>query len=61
MDTDMTAGITAPKSSQVDVARLALDGVEAGVPEVLADEVSRQVQAGLAGGVAALYPDLVRA
>ena len=35
---------------------LALDGLEAGEVEILADEVSRQVQAGLSGGVAALYP-----
>ncbi len=26
--------------------------------EIIADDLSRQVQAGLAGGVAALYPDL---
>jgi NAD(P)-dependent dehydrogenase (short-subunit alcohol dehydrogenase family) len=58
MDTDMARGVDAPKSSPADVARLALDGVAAGAPEVLADEVSRQVQAGLAGGVAALYPQL---
>jgi hypothetical protein len=32
--------------------------VAAGRYEILADEVSRQVQAQLAGGVAALYPDL---
>ena len=34
----------------------ALDGIEAGQVEILADEISRQVQGGLAGGVAALYP-----
>ena len=28
--------------------------------EIIADELSRQVQAGLAGGAAALYPDLPR-
>jgi NAD(P)-dependent dehydrogenase (short-subunit alcohol dehydrogenase family) len=61
MDTDMARDVDAPKSSPADVARLALDGVAAGLPEVLADEVSRQVQAGLAGGVAALYPQLARA
>ena len=59
MDTDMTRGVTAPKSDPADVARMALDGVLAGEPEILADEVSKQVQAGLAGGVAALYPDLL--
>jgi hypothetical protein len=40
------------------VAKLALNAVAAGLPEVLADEVSQQVQRGLAGGVAALYPAL---
>jgi len=38
------------------VAKLALDELQAGVVEILADAVSRQVQAGLAGGVSALYP-----
>jgi NAD(P)-dependent dehydrogenase (short-subunit alcohol dehydrogenase family) len=48
MDTDMAASV--PEGQKVDpaeVAELALDGVVAGVPEVLADEVSRQVKAGL--------------
>ena len=36
----------------------AVDGIASGAYEVLADDVSRQVQAGLAGGVGALYPDL---
>jgi len=61
MDTDMARHVSAAKSSPADVARLALDGVEAGLPEVLADEISRQVQAGLAGGVPALYPQLTPA
>jgi hypothetical protein len=38
------------------VAKLALDGLAAGAAEVLADGTSRRVQRGLAGGVAALYP-----
>lgn len=38
------------------VARIALDGLAAGDAEVLADDLSRTVQAGLSGGVAALYP-----
>ncbi|MFL5995712.1 MAG: SDR family oxidoreductase [Streptomyces sp.] len=58
MDTDMTRGVTAPKSAPADVARLAADGIANGAYEILVDEVSRQVQAGLAGGVAALYPEL---
>jgi NAD(P)-dependent dehydrogenase (short-subunit alcohol dehydrogenase family) len=56
MDTDMAADVAAPKSDPAAVAAIALDGLEAGAVEILADDVSRHVQAGLAGGVAALYP-----
>ncbi len=56
MDTDMVRHITAPKSDPALVAKLALDGLEAGQVEVLADEVSQGVQAKLSGGVTALYP-----
>jgi NAD(P)-dependent dehydrogenase (short-subunit alcohol dehydrogenase family) len=59
MDTDMAAGIDAPKSDPAQIARLALDGLAADRYEILGDDVSRQVQAGLAQGVAALYPSLV--
>ena len=58
MDTDMARHVTAPKTDPAVVAKLALDGVAAGQFEVVADEVSQQVQGGLAGGVAALYPSL---
>lgn len=56
MDTDMAAHVDAPKSDPAVVAALALDALEAGDLEILADDLSRQVQAGLAGGAAALYP-----
>jgi NAD(P)-dependent dehydrogenase (short-subunit alcohol dehydrogenase family) len=58
MDTDMTRAVTAPKSAPADVARLAADGIANGAYEILADDLSRQVQSGLAGGAAALYPEL---
>jgi hypothetical protein len=58
MDTDMTEGTDAPKSDPAEVAALAVDAIAAGAFEVLADDVSRGVQAGLAGGVAAPYPQL---
>jgi NAD(P)-dependent dehydrogenase (short-subunit alcohol dehydrogenase family) len=58
MDTDMTASITAPKSDPADIATLAIDGVEQDLYEIVADDVSRQVQAALAGGVPSLYPQL---
>ncbi|MFF1308340.1 SDR family oxidoreductase [Streptomyces sp. NPDC058307] len=58
MDTDMTRAVTAPKSAPADVARLAADGIANGAYEILADDISREVQSGLAGGVTALYPEL---
>ncbi|MET8086039.1 SDR family oxidoreductase [Micromonospora sp. NPDC005237] len=58
MDTEMTAGVTAPKSDPAAIARIGIDGIEADAYEIVTDEISRQVQAGLAGGVAALYPQL---
>lgn len=56
MDTDMTAGIMVPKLNAADVAKIAIDGIQADSYEILADEVSRKIQKGLAGGVSALYP-----
>lgn len=50
MDTDMAAHVDGPKTAPAEVARLVLDGVEAGEAEVLADEISRQVKAGLSAG-----------
>lgn len=47
MDTDMVAGIDAPKADPATVAALALDGVEHGLVEVLADELSRSTKAEL--------------
>ncbi|MFH9088709.1 MULTISPECIES: SDR family oxidoreductase [unclassified Streptomyces] len=58
VDTDMAAHVDGPKSAPRDVAALALDGVEAGAYEVLADDISRQVKAGLSGDLAAMYPQL---
>ncbi len=52
----MVRHLDVPKIDPAVVAKLALDGLAAGQPEVLADETSRLVQQGLAGGVAALYP-----
>jgi NAD(P)-dependent dehydrogenase (short-subunit alcohol dehydrogenase family) len=49
MDTDMVAHVDAPKISPSEVAAIALDGVEAGLAEVLADDVSRSVKSALAG------------
>lgn len=43
----MTAGVDAVKSSPADVVRQILDGVEKGDVEVLADDLTRAVRAGL--------------
>jgi NAD(P)-dependent dehydrogenase (short-subunit alcohol dehydrogenase family) len=58
MDTDMAAHIEGPKQDPAAVARLALDGIEAGAYETIADELSRSVRAGLSGPIVGLYPQL---
>ncbi|MBT2738456.1 SDR family oxidoreductase [Bacillus sp. ISL-7] len=58
MDTDMTANIQAPKSDPKDIARIAIDGIEADLYEIVADDLTRNLQQGLAGGVSSLYPQL---
>jgi NAD(P)-dependent dehydrogenase (short-subunit alcohol dehydrogenase family) len=58
MDTDMTRNVTAPKSDPADIAKIAIDGIAAGDAEIIADETSKQVLAGLSSGVAGLYPQL---
>jgi NAD(P)-dependent dehydrogenase (short-subunit alcohol dehydrogenase family) len=50
MDTDMADSVPADQKADPSVvARLALDGVFAGEPEILADELTRTVKAGLSG------------
>jgi len=56
MDTDMARRVTAPKADPADIARIALDAIEKGETEVVADETSQQVLAGLSAGVRGLYP-----
>jgi NAD(P)-dependent dehydrogenase (short-subunit alcohol dehydrogenase family) len=56
MDTDMVRHVTAAKNDPAVVAKLALDALEAGEVEILADDLSRTVRANLAGGVGSLYP-----
>ena len=48
VDTDLTRGLDGPKSSPDDIVRQALDGLEAGLDEVLADELTRSAKQGLA-------------
>jgi len=59
-DTPMTVGITDPKNDPADVVRSAYDGLEADAYEILADQVSADVKAGLAQPIEALYPQLSR-
>ncbi|AXF24503.1 short-chain dehydrogenase [Burkholderia pyrrocinia] len=47
MDTDMARGAPGPKASPDEVARMAIAALEAGQSELLADEVTRSVHAGL--------------
>ncbi|WP_108989022.1 SDR family oxidoreductase [Streptomyces coelicoflavus] len=48
MDTDMAAAVPADqKVAAADVAAQALDGIETGLPEILADETSRYVKQSL--------------
>ena len=56
IDTDMAAEVSDPKLPAAEVARIAADGIENNLAEIVVDEVSRNVQAGLSGGVRALYP-----
>lgn len=47
VDTDLTRGLDAPKSTPDSVVRQAFDALEAGAEEVLADDATRQVKQGL--------------
>ena len=47
IDTGMTAGLMAPKSSPADIAARVLEGIASGTEDILADERSRMVFAEL--------------
>jgi NAD(P)-dependent dehydrogenase (short-subunit alcohol dehydrogenase family) len=47
MDTDMMAGVDAPKTDPAEIAATALDGIERDAIEVLADQMTRDVKASL--------------
>lgn len=59
-DTDMMKGIDMPKNHPATVANAALDAIEAGDWEVLADEMTRQVKAGLSSDPKVLYAHLAK-
>ncbi|KRB41189.1 SDR family oxidoreductase [Acidovorax sp. Root70] len=49
VDTDLTRGFDVPKTSPVQIVRRALDGLEAGADEVLADELTQHVKLAMTG------------
>jgi NAD(P)-dependent dehydrogenase (short-subunit alcohol dehydrogenase family) len=53
VDTDLTRGIEMPKSTPEAIVRAALDGLEEGLPEILADAATRQVKQSLSSPAAA--------
>ena len=55
-DTDMMAGWDIDKNDPADVVRAALDGLEAGEVEILADQDTVQVKAALSAHPSVLYP-----
>ncbi|MGY3551822.1 hypothetical protein [Williamsia sp. R60] len=55
----MTAAVDAEKNDPADIVRLAYDGLAAGDYEVIADEISANVKAGLSAGIETLYPQLI--
>ncbi len=54
-DTDMMKGVDIPKNDPANVANAALDAIEAGDWEVLADEMTRQIKSALSLDPKALY------
>jgi NAD(P)-dependent dehydrogenase (short-subunit alcohol dehydrogenase family) len=60
VDTDLTASLDVEKVAPAAVAAAALDAVEAGEPEAVVDDVSRQVKAGLSDDQRILYPQIER-
>lgn len=58
VDTAMAASATGPKVDPADLVRIVFDAVEAGEYEVLADETSVQLKAGLSAPIEVLYPQL---
>ncbi|WP_341892693.1 SDR family oxidoreductase [Variovorax sp. YR752] len=56
VDTDLTRGLDAPKSSPDDIVSRALDGLEAGQHEVLADALTQQIKQGMTAPVPSYLP-----
>jgi NAD(P)-dependent dehydrogenase (short-subunit alcohol dehydrogenase family) len=58
VDTAMAAHTADPKLPPAVLVRRVFDGLEAGDYEVLADEASAHIKAGLSAGIGELYPQL---
>lgn len=58
VDTAMTAGVTDAKTDPAALVAAVFDATEAGQFEVLADDTSRQLKAGLSAPLEAVYPQL---
>jgi NAD(P)-dependent dehydrogenase (short-subunit alcohol dehydrogenase family) len=56
VDTDLARGLDGPKTSPEEIVARALDGVEANLDEVLADERTRLVKQGLSAANASYLP-----
>ena len=56
VDTDLVRGMEVEKTSPDTIAQRALDALEAGRDEVLADEITRQVKLGLSAEAASYLP-----
>lgn len=61
VDTDMAAGVQAPKISPTTLAAAGLDAIESGLDEVLADDWARFVKSGLALDPSERYEQLFSA
>jgi len=59
VDTDMVRALEAPKTSPEDIVKRALDALQAGLPEVLADEATRLVKQGFNAAVPSYLPQPV--
>lgn len=60
VDTDMAAAIQAEKIAPSAVVRAALDALAAGLPEVLVDDFTRNIKAGLSDDQNLIYPQVAR-
>jgi len=61
VDTDMAAGVQAPKISPTTLAAAGLDAIESGLDEVLADDWAKFVKSGLTLGPSERYEQLFSA